>query len=346
MSKNHWDHLSLKHRIVYFINYASVFNDALSISDLCAKIGTSNRAQVDKELEELEREGLIVKNSTYVAVTDLKEKLEMKADKERLSGYLLDRRMKQIQYLASLPIIKFVGVSGSLAAGNPAENSVSKVDVDLFLIARQNTVWLVILLAAILRNFYFRFVNLPLCLNYIMEESDLLVYNQNFYTAHELRNMRPIVDKGVYTSLLETNKWSWEFFPELRAKAVNGQVRNEPVGFSVLGVLLFGFFTLLRCVKNFSLGPFRDLKLKFDPWRAYNLSRKSTAQGGYQLLVVEKFKKNMDRNFPAYQEDYMMEILFKDDLTEKIKSVDYDFSAIARSPKELRNTLRIYTKYD
>ena len=51
-------------------------------------------------------------------------------------------------------------------------------------------------------------------MNIWMDESDLIIHEQNLYTAHELAQVVPLISRGeTYEKLLLTNKWILNFWP-------------------------------------------------------------------------------------------------------------------------------------
>ncbi len=118
------------------------------------------------------------------------------------------------------PTVLFVGVTGKSAMRGFCVND----DLDLFLITRNELLWttrfFVILLAKILGIH----TKTGICLNLFFDESDVGITQKkrNSYIAHEILQMKPIVDKiNTYRRFLEKNQWIYQYFPNAKIRTGN-----------------------------------------------------------------------------------------------------------------------------
>lgn len=121
--------------------------------------------------------------------------------------------------LSFIPTIKFVGITGALAMKNADDDA----DIDFLIITQKGTLWttrLASLLLLKLFNFQVRRYGDKnekdkLCLNMWLDEGKLkIVKRKNIYTAHELAQIVPLIDKGgTFTRLIEKNKWIYDYWP-------------------------------------------------------------------------------------------------------------------------------------
>jgi predicted nucleotidyltransferase len=125
---------------------------------------------------------------------------------------------KAAKLLGMLPTVKMVGISGSLAMENASEGS----DVDLIIITRRNSLWMTRLIAYLflmvfnfpLRRPSDKNQNDKLCLNIWLDESDMVWKKRNVYTAHEIAQIVPLVNKDkTYGKFLWKNKWVLSYWP-------------------------------------------------------------------------------------------------------------------------------------
>ncbi len=145
---------------------------------------------------------------------DLKNRIQVSCEKKkRIEWY--------IAAVAHVPSVQLVGLSGSVAMNNAKVGD----DIDIFVIARTNRMftvrfWLVI--AAFVmgqkrpKNAPKTHVANTICLNMFFDESNLHVpkYKQNQYGAHEVLQMKPLVDKNAtHDRFLVANKWVYRFYP-------------------------------------------------------------------------------------------------------------------------------------
>lgn len=123
------------------------------------------------------------------------------------------------RWLALVPTIQLVGVTGGLAMNNAGRDD----DIDLFCIVADGTLWISRMLATILMDIIglrrhpkdLRVAN-KVCLNMFMTESAMKLAkpDQDCFTAHEVLQMHPLfVREDTYKSFLRANQWVKEFLP-------------------------------------------------------------------------------------------------------------------------------------
>lgn len=121
--------------------------------------------------------------------------------------------------IASLPFVRMVAVTGSLAMNNADEGA----DIDYLIVARNGRVWLS-------RAFAIAIVRLAerrgtsLCPNYILAERALEFPDRNLYTAHEVAQMIPLSGLEMYHRVRQINNWTDAFLPN--ATGLPHQVTN------------------------------------------------------------------------------------------------------------------------
>ena len=136
------------------------------------------------------------------------------------------KKQKRADFFANLlkviPTLRLVAVSGALAMGNSRKND----DIDLVIITAKNSLWTTRFLAnLILFPFKRKLPQLPTtnyklqtnnkaCLNLFLDESDLKITPQNLYTAHEICQMRPLLDRNkTYSRFIKSNSWVKKYLP-------------------------------------------------------------------------------------------------------------------------------------
>jgi len=138
--------------------------------------------------------------------------------RKRISTKKLEIALNATRLLKIIPTIKMIAVTGSLAMGNSTDES----DIDLMIITSKNTLWITRLcvycmLYAIrykLRRPRVKNERDALCLNMWLDESDLVFRSRNLYTAHEIAQIVPLVNKNkTYEKFLWKNKWILNWWP-------------------------------------------------------------------------------------------------------------------------------------
>jgi len=177
-----------------------------------------------------------------------------------------------LKILSFFPQIKLIGFSGSLAMMNAEKND----DIDLFIITAKNQLFTGRIIALFWAEVFglrkkfgknkksqkiFRFypkkadladLSEKVCLNLFFDESDLAVpeFKRNEYVAHEILQMKPIVNKdGVYERFLTANSWVFEIFPNAKENEkfkINPPIRRIKSKFKIKNFLSnFKFLTVI-----------------------------------------------------------------------------------------------------
>jgi len=153
--------------------------------------------------------------------------------RKRISDKKLGIAKRAAALLSFLPGIKMVAVTGSLAMENAGEES----DIDLMIIAKKRSLWTTRLIAYSLIRLFGIPTRRPnnkvekdrLCLNMWLDESDLVwpEKDRNIYTAHEIAQIVPLVDKSeTHKKFLSKNKWVLAFWPNA-VKVRETKIKNE-----------------------------------------------------------------------------------------------------------------------
>lgn len=196
--------------------YASLFDYPLTLPQLCATLvevpadeGTVAAWWRDSRFL---RAAVEYRDGWYFPAgrADL---IATRARREALSRDLLDAEQRLLSMVASIPFVRMVAVSGSLAHLN-AERS---ADLDLFVITAPHRVWsvtLVVLVIARLRGWRRR-----MCLNYVISESALAIEPADLFSANQIIHLRPFHGHEVFTRFLEANHFVRELYPNFAISA-------------------------------------------------------------------------------------------------------------------------------
>lgn len=137
---------------------------------------------------------------------------------------LAERKFRKAIYLTKIyrfiPFVKMVAVCNSLGYSNAGEKS----DIDLFVIARHNTIWL----ARFFTILVVKFLHMrptednkqdAFCLSFFIDEDHLNIINSrmghdDIYYPYWISNLVPIYNSdGIYERFLEANKWYKDYLP-------------------------------------------------------------------------------------------------------------------------------------
>ena len=148
------------------------------------------------------KEGLVLKRLMHERVS--KKKINLAKGAAKLLGFL--------------PTVRMIGVTGALAMKNASEES----DIDLMIITKENTLWITRLLSYLLlltfgfkvRRYGQKNEKDKLCMNIWLDETKLeWKGKKNIYTAHEICQIIPLLDRGVYGKFIAKNTWVKDYWP-------------------------------------------------------------------------------------------------------------------------------------
>ncbi len=309
---------TFKEVIVTHVNYRDVFNAPLLIDSLILWTGLKNdeigRESLNVILTELVEEKLIVIKNDYVAVYGKEHIIDSQKEKNELTERLIHRGKGTLKWFTRIPFVRYLGISGSVAANNPTSSSKDLVDLDLFVITSKNTLWLIFLIERLITNLI-RFLKGDhyYCFNYVTEEDFLSISNKNFYTATELVNLKTVYDKGVYAKFIEANEWHTNYYSKESIQTNNYKHEKSPIYFNLLSPLNYLFyviFSFFRGLKRLNLKIALEFTSKYNPNQRCNLSRISNPAGGYQDSIKKRFSELFQKNFNKYYSEELLESLF------------------------------------
>lgn len=155
---------------------------------------------------------------SIAGITSIKSKKRLEREKYSEKKLIIARNASKL--ISKIPTVKFVGITGALAMNNANKDD----DIDLIIITKNNTLWLTRLCVYCLLHTTSYILRKPrvknerdaLCLNMWLDEEDMIwdKSDRNLYTAHEIAQIVPLVNKSnAYEKFLYKNKWILDFWP-------------------------------------------------------------------------------------------------------------------------------------
>lgn len=190
--------------------YSSIFKYPLTYYQLLNYLIIEPQGKINIKSFQYELAKLIKKQ--YIKVEDERcylpgiKYIEWK-ERKKVSKSLIKKNKPIFKILEQIPWVKFIGITGSVAAFNADSNA----DIDVFIITQKNRAWLTrgfftIILKFILKNYVSKGID-P---NIFIDETALEwpKDKQNIYTANEIARMIPIINKeNTYFKFIQSNNW-------------------------------------------------------------------------------------------------------------------------------------------
>ncbi len=255
----------LERAILETLAYSDVFDYPLSLEEL-HRFLTISATKVEIQ-EQLVRMKDVSSAHGYYFLAGRSEIVDIRKRREENSRKAFRRAMFYGRILGSLPFIRMVALTGSLAMLNLSKNK----DMDYMLAAKPGRVWTVrafaLLLARVTRSF-----GDVICPNVIVSEHALEWTERNLYTAREFAQMIPISGEDVFRRLRVVNRWVEDVLPNhvilSEAKDLSGgnaiQLVLEFLLNSKLGSL-FEFWEMNRKIARFQKQAGYGVETNFSP---------------------------------------------------------------------------------
>lgn len=201
----------------------------------------------------------------------------------------LDIAVANVHTLLLWKWVKFIGVSGSVAAGFAKGED----DIDVFIVVRNGTAWLYRGIIA-LRNIFSRKIRVKLdgdkvmdklCLNFICEERGL-TFESDIFNFHELMYMIPIYNEKYTNYIYSQNQWLLDDYGVKKELCINSIFSQKRVGM-LLRFLNWLAFQSQLCFMVLTKHKPEVKRLKEN----FNNGRIEFFNGNYKKEKIEKYLK-------------------------------------------------------
>jgi len=197
---------SLEHAIVQAVAYADVFDYPLTFHEVHRYlVGLSASFSAVKDtLENGLLPGHRLTNCQgYVTLPGRESIVETRLRRKALCMQLWPKGVRYGLAIASLPFVRFVAVTGTLAVDNVDQGA----DIDYLIATVPGRVWLTRFLVLVL-VYLARLEGVTVCPNYVISVGALEQFDHTLFTAHELAQMVPLHGFDVYEELVGVNAWA------------------------------------------------------------------------------------------------------------------------------------------
>lgn len=135
--------------------------------------------------------------------------VEQRQAREKASQVLWPMARRYGVFLAHLPYVRMVALTGALAMHNA---SGSRDDIDYLIVTEPGRVWIARAFAVLIVRIV-RLLGVGLCPNYVLAKTALVQSRQDLFIAHELAQMVPLTGLHLYERMRMANDWSAAMLP-------------------------------------------------------------------------------------------------------------------------------------
>ena len=197
--------------ILRTILYADVFRFPMAAREIHHFLIAENpcsQADVEEALSASSRLAeALIQSDGWVALAGHADQIGVREEREAASTHLMLEARRYGRWLACVPFVRMVAITGALAMHNAAS---AQDDVDYVLVTAPGRVWLA-RACAILVVRLARFRGIEVCPNYVLAETALAQDRRDLYIAHEIAQMIPLFGFAVYDAMRARNAWAFHF---------------------------------------------------------------------------------------------------------------------------------------
>lgn len=203
----------LERAILSTVAYRDVFGFPVTLDETHRYLHyvAATRASVAEGLAALQRSSLVVADENYFSLRGREPLFAQRRARLVHARCLWTHAYKYARALATIPTVKMVGVTGSLACDNTTEDA----DIDFMLVLEPGTLWRTRALTNTVVLMDNRLGG-RLCVNYFLTERALGLKCRDLYIAQELAQMVPLYGLETYEALRTANAWVYEILPNAR----------------------------------------------------------------------------------------------------------------------------------
>lgn len=175
----------------------------MKLEEICNFSSTKDCAAIQKDLDELVAQKVIVKADGYYLIDANLANIEKRKKGNQMAAQALVKAQEKARLISKFPFVEAVGVSGSLSKGYYD----SKSDIDFFVITRPNKLWICRTFLMLYKKIFLLNSRKYFCINYFMSSGNLEVEEKNRFTATEIKTLIPFQGKAAFTEFYKKNDW-------------------------------------------------------------------------------------------------------------------------------------------
>jgi hypothetical protein len=216
----------LERAIYSTIAYRDVFDFAPTLDEIHRYLHwvRCERSDVAHAIEQTPLSSRLVTDGTFYALRHRAPLLALRPERQALVERYWPLTLRYARYLANLPHVRMVGVTGSFAAGNVKADC----DVDFMILTDAGAMWRTRALAIASALIDQRIGSGKLCPNFCLSVAALSLERRSLYDAHELSQLMPLFGKEPYDELRRVNSWTETFLPNAKGPPSDKHWFNRP----------------------------------------------------------------------------------------------------------------------
>ena len=218
----------LEWAILQTVAYADIFDYPLTPSEIQRYLtgATATVEEVQAALSSSSLNGRYLSRSAdYFSLAGREHIVETRRRRAQVAARLWPVGRRYGHFIGSLPFVRMVAVTGSLAV----DNTESGGDIDYLVVTKARRLWLCRLLVVVLVRWVEWRSGYTLCPNYFISENALTINEHDLYTARELVQMVTVFGSETYTTMRQFNAWTDGQFPNATSTHSNNTTPQRKI---------------------------------------------------------------------------------------------------------------------
>jgi len=200
----------LEWSILQTIAYADIFSYPLTLDEIHHYL-IGSEATKQQVQDTLNGNNNITKIDEFYALPNREHTVEIRQRRQQIAADFWPIALKYGRLIGSLPFVRMVAVTGSLAVDNTENNN----DIDYLIVTEPGRLWVCrLFIVALVR--YVQRQGYTLCPNYIISENALVFPQKSLFAAREIAQMIPIIGQATYEKMRNANHWMMEYLPNAK----------------------------------------------------------------------------------------------------------------------------------
>ena len=308
------DDIDLKVHVLKTLLYYDIFSYPLKSKEIFQFLGTNSITEEDVRttLDRLANDVIVYKFDNLYSLHPNESNIERRVKGNEQAEKYLPIAQKQAKLISRFPFVRAVLASGSLSKGYMDENS----DIDFFIITAPHRLWIARTLLVLYKRLFLGGSHKHFCVNYFVDEDHLEIEEKNLFTATELATVLPLYGAEQYESLINTNTWVREFFPNYIARPTENVSMSTTTGIKKVVEKLMNAYFAPNIESYFK-------KLTMKRWKKLYENEYSKTD----FDIAFKSKTYASKNHPRHFQRKIMETY-----AEKVKH--FDFSSVLKNKRK------------
>ena len=278
------------------IAYRDVFDFAPTLDEVHRYLHwiRCERSDVLQALEQAPLSSHIATDGRFYALRDRAHLLALRPERQSLVESFWPLTLRYARYLASLPHVRMVGITGSLAAGNVKPDC----DIDFMVLTEAGTMWRTRALAIASALVDQKLGSGKLCPNFVLSMAALSLERQSLYDAHELAQLTPLFGRESYDELRRANAWTETFLPNAHGAPTDQHWFDRPPFAGLKAMVEWGSRSIVgRAVENFEarrkIHRFNETDALKGPWTK-STRESHSLQDRVRLDIETAWRRRLD----------------------------------------------------